>query len=76
VLDVPEAILSNLGLIYLARIHEGVPTIWQEEGIELEPLEWSVTTMACRSWSGPCPTGLPAAHGSRPGVITTRLSTD
>ena len=40
VLDVPEAIFSNLGLIYLAHTHEGVPTIWQKEGIELGPLEW------------------------------------
>jgi hypothetical protein len=40
VLDVPEAIFSNLGLIYLAHTHGGVPTIWQKEGIELAPLEW------------------------------------
>ena len=40
VLDVPEAIFSNLGLIFLAHTHEGVPTIWQKQGIELEPREW------------------------------------
>jgi hypothetical protein len=40
VLDVPEAIFSNLGLIYLAHTHEGVPTIWQKRGIVLEPREW------------------------------------
>ena len=40
VLDVPEAIFSNLGLIYLAHTHEGVPTIWQKRGIALEPREW------------------------------------
>lgn len=38
VVDVPEAIFSNLGLTYLAHTH--VPTIWTEAGVELEPLEW------------------------------------
>ncbi len=40
VLDVTAAIFSNPNLLYLAHTHEGVPTIWQKEGIELEPLEW------------------------------------
>ena len=40
VVDVPEAIFSNLGLTYLAHTH--VPTIWTEQEIELEPLEWDV----------------------------------
>ncbi len=39
VLDVPEAIWSNLGLTYLAHTH--VPTLWTERGIALERLEWS-----------------------------------
>jgi hypothetical protein len=38
VVDVPEAIWSNLGLTYLAHTH--VPTIWSAAGQELEPLEW------------------------------------
>ena len=38
-LDVPEAIWSNLGLTYLAHTH--VPTLWTERGITLERLEWS-----------------------------------
>lgn len=38
VLDMPEAIWSNLGLTYLA--HQHVPTIWTERSIQLEPLEW------------------------------------
>jgi hypothetical protein len=38
VVDVPEAIWSNLGLTYLA--HEHVPTIWTKQSVELEPLEW------------------------------------
>jgi hypothetical protein len=38
VVDVPEAIWSNLGLTYLAHTH--IDTIWTERGIELEKLEW------------------------------------
>jgi hypothetical protein len=39
VVDVPEAIWSNLGLIYLAHTH--VPTIWTRQDIDLERLEWN-----------------------------------
>lgn len=39
VVDVPEAIWSNLGLLYLAHTH--VPTVWTKQGVRLEPLEWS-----------------------------------
>ena len=41
VVDVPEAIFSNLGLTYLAHTH--IPTIWTERAAQLEPLEWSTT---------------------------------
>lgn len=39
VLDIPEAIWSNLGLTYLAHTH--VDTIWTKQGIALEQLEWT-----------------------------------
>ncbi len=39
VVDVPEAIFSNLGLTYLAHTH--VPTIWTEKKIQLPRLEWT-----------------------------------
>ncbi len=38
VVDVPEAIFSNLGLTYLAHTH--VPTIWDNAEKPLEKLEW------------------------------------
>lgn len=38
VVDVPEAIFSNLGLTYLAHTH--IPTIWDTQGITLPKLEW------------------------------------
>ena len=39
VVDVPEAIWSQHGLLYLAHTH--VPTIWTEKQVELKPLEWN-----------------------------------
>jgi peptidoglycan/xylan/chitin deacetylase (PgdA/CDA1 family) len=39
VVDLPEAIWSNLGLTYLAHSH--IDTIWTTRGITLHPLEWS-----------------------------------
>ncbi len=39
VVDVPEAIWSNLGLTYLAHTH--ISTIWDRRGIRLPHLEWS-----------------------------------
>jgi hypothetical protein len=38
VADVPEAIFSNLGLIYLAHTH--IPTLWDQQGLELPVQEW------------------------------------
>ncbi len=39
VLDVPEALWSNLGLTYLAHTH--VPTIWSKQDVTLPRLEWN-----------------------------------
>ncbi|MFK7776499.1 MAG: hypothetical protein QM501_00070 [Gimesia sp.] len=39
VLDIPEAIWSNLGLTYLAHTH--VPTIWSKQNIDLPKMEWT-----------------------------------
>lgn len=38
IVDVPEAIWSNLGLTYLAHTH--VETIWTKQGVDLPKLEW------------------------------------
>lgn len=38
VVDVPEALWSNLGLTYLAHTH--IDTIWSKDGIALPKLEW------------------------------------
>ncbi len=41
VVDLPEALWSDLGLTYLAHTH--VPTVWTKAGVTLEPTEWSVS---------------------------------
>jgi len=38
VVDVPEAVFSNLGLMYLAHTH--IPTIWDQQGVALPRMEW------------------------------------
>jgi hypothetical protein len=38
VVDVPEALWSNLGLTYLAHTH--IPTLWTQQGIPLPHQEW------------------------------------
>lgn len=38
VVDVPEAVFTNLGLTYLAHTH--VPTIWEQQQVTLPPIEW------------------------------------
>jgi hypothetical protein len=42
VIDVPEAIWSQHGLLYLAHTH--VPTMWTKQNVALEPLEWKRTS--------------------------------
>ena len=42
VVDVPEAVFSNLGLTYLAHTH--IPTIWDKLEQPLQRLEWTETT--------------------------------
>jgi hypothetical protein len=41
VVDLPEAVFTDLGLTYLAHTH--VPTVWSKQGVELPPLEWNAT---------------------------------
>jgi len=41
VVDVPEAIFSNLGLTYLAHTH--IPAIWDERNIVIENVDWERT---------------------------------
>ena len=56
VVDVPEAIWSNLGLTYLAHTH--VPTLWTKAGVALERLEWSRAADGALSIARRLPNGI------------------
>ena len=56
VVDVPEAIWSNLGLTYLAHTH--VPTVWSMQNIELPPLEWQRNDDGSLQFSRALPNGI------------------
>ncbi|MFM8880489.1 MAG: polysaccharide deacetylase family protein [Verrucomicrobiota bacterium] len=61
VVDVPEAIWSHLGLTYLA--HKHLPTIWDNSGQPLEPVEWSRRADGSLAMTRTLPNGL--AFGAR-----------
>ena len=41
VVDLPEAIFSNLGLMFLAHTH--IPTMWDEQNVVIENIDWERT---------------------------------
>jgi peptidoglycan/xylan/chitin deacetylase (PgdA/CDA1 family) len=52
VVDLPEAIFSNLGLLFLAHTH--VPTIWNDQGVVIENTDWKREPDGLRSeWTLP-----------------------
>jgi hypothetical protein len=56
VVDVPEAIFSDLGLTYLAHTH--IPTIFDKEGVKLERLEWTESADGSLSLTRKLPNGI------------------
>jgi predicted amidohydrolase len=68
VVDVPEAIFSNLGLIYLAHTH--VPTLWDLQGIRLPKLEWTRLASGALEMERRLPNGI--AYGAT--VLPTKDS--
>ena len=73
VLDVPEAIFSNLGLIYLAHTHKPFPTIWQKKGIELEKLEWNRRPDGSLDYERKLPNGIVFWAKVKPGADAVRM---
>ncbi len=74
VIDLPEAIWSNLGLTYLAHTH--VPTIWSKQGVELPPLEWQRADDGSLTLNRKLPNGI--AYGAeirlRENVVRMKLT--
>ena len=56
VVDLPEAIFCNLGLLFLA--HTDIPTIWDEQNIVLENLDWERGANGVLSFSRSLPSGI------------------
>ena len=56
VIDVPEAIWSNLGLTYLAHTH--IPTVWDKKEINLPRLEWTQNRDGSLSMERTLPNGI------------------
>lgn len=64
VVDLPEAIFSNLGLTYLAHTH--VSTLWTKAGIDLAPMEWAVSAQGALSLRRTLPNGVSYAARAWP----------
>jgi predicted amidohydrolase len=71
VLDVPEAIFSNLGLTYLAHTH--IPTIWDRQGITLPRLEWQRQADGSLSSERTLPNGIAFGAKVVPSATEVRL---
>jgi hypothetical protein len=64
VVDLPEAVFTDLGLTYLAHTH--VPTIWNQQGIELPALEWTKTAEGGWRLERGLPNGIVLTSEARP----------
>ena len=71
VVDLPEAIFSNLGLIYLAHTH--VPTYWDSRGITLPRLEWNRRPDSSLESERTLPDGIVFGARVKPGPSEVRM---
>ncbi|MBM3879774.1 MAG: chlorite dismutase family protein [Verrucomicrobia bacterium] len=65
VVDVPEAVWSNLGLTYLAHTH--VPTVWTAQQVTLPRLEWNRRTDGALDFERLLPNGIAFGAQAVPG---------
>ena len=71
VVDVPEALWSNLGLTYLAHTH--IPTIFDKQGTNLPPLEWNRRENGTLQLTRLLPNGISYAAKVMPGRDAVRM---
>lgn len=71
VADIPEAIWSNLGLLYLAHTH--VPTVWTKLGAQLPPLEWNRRANGVLDIERKLPNGIVFGARIEPGQRQVRM---
>lgn len=72
VVDVPEAIWSDLGLTYLAHTH--VPTVWSKQGIELPRQEWRHIEQGVLRSERTLPNGIAFGAEVHPGRDAVRMT--
>lgn len=73
VVDVPEAVWSNLGLTYLA--HEHIDTVWSRDGIVLDALEWNRHPDGALDFERTLPNGILFGTKVVPGPDAVRMET-
>jgi len=71
VVDVPEAIWSNLGLTYLAHTH--IPTVFDKKSLKLPPLEWNRRTDGTLDIERHLPNGIDFGAKIVPGADAVRM---
>ena len=71
VVDLPEAIWSNLGLTYLAHTH--VATIWTKQNLELPKLEWNRRANGTFDLERQLPNGISFGTKVMPGRDAVRM---
>jgi len=71
VVDIPEAIWSNLGLTYLAHTH--IDTVWTKQQIDLEQLEWQRNQDGSLRMERKLPNGIIFGTRVEPGKKSVRM---
>jgi len=64
VVDLPEAVFSNLGLIFLAHTH--IPTVWNDQNEVLENVDWDMKEGHHMSFRRTLPNGIVFGASVRP----------
>lgn len=64
VVDLPEAIFSNTGLIFLAHTH--IPTVWNEQNQIIENIDWTRGSGGALSFRRQLPNGIQFGASIRP----------
>jgi len=67
VLDLPEAIFSTDGLLFLAHTHDAAPTIWSKRGIVIPNVDWRREPSPGLSHEHTLPNGVRFGAEIRPG---------
>lgn len=73
VLDLPEAIFSDKGLLFLAHTHDAAPTIWSKQGIDIPNVDWRREAGGELSYERGLPNGVRFGASIQPGKNSADL---